>query len=116
MCLPAIPISSLNVYFCLLPIFWLGCLFVFDIELHDSFIHFGVDSLVNHLICKYFLPFSGIFILFMVSFAVQKLLSLTWSHLFILVLIFITLGGGFEKILLWFMSESIWPMFSCKFL
>ena len=46
-----------------------------------------------------------LFILFMVSFAVQKLLSLVRSHLFIFV--FITLGGGLKKILLWFMSESI---------
>ena len=52
-----------------------------------------------------------LFILFMVSFVVQKLLSLIKSHLFIF-LIFITLGGGSEKILLWFMSESVLPMFS----
>ena len=51
-------------------------------------------------------------ILFMVSFAVQKLLSLIKSHLFIFVNIVITLGGGSEKILLWFMSERVWPMFS----
>ena len=55
-----------------------------------------------------------LFILFRVSFAVQKLLSLIKSHLFIFVFIVITLGGGSEKILLWFMSESVWPMFSSK--
>ena len=54
------------------------------------------------------------FILFMVSFAVQKLLSFIRSHLFIFVFIFITLGGGSKKILLWFMSESVFPMFSSK--
>ena len=48
-----------------------------------------------------------LFILFMVSFAVQKLLRLIRSHLFIFVFIFITLGGGSEKILLRFMSESL---------
>ena len=53
-------------------------------------------------------------ILFMVSFAVQKLLSLIRPHLFIFVFIFIILGGGSRKILLWFMSESILPMFSSK--
>ena len=37
------------------------------------------------------------FVLFMVSFAEQKLLRLTTSHLFIFVFIFITLGGGFQK-------------------
>ena len=52
------------------------------------------------------------FILFRVSFAVQKLLSLIKSHLFIFVFIVITLGGGSEKILLWFMSESVWCIFS----
>ena len=53
-----------------------------------------------------------IFVLFGVSFAVKKLLSLIRSHLFILVFIVITLGDGSEKILL--MSESIQPMFSSK--
>ena len=38
-----------------------------------------------------------VFILFMVSFAVQKLLSLIRSHLFIFIYIFITLGGGSER-------------------
>ena len=47
---------------------------------------------------------SCLFILFMVSFAMQKLLSLIRSHLFIFVFIFITLGGGSKKILLQFMS------------
>ena len=41
-----------------------------------------------------------LFILFMVSFAVQKLLSFIRSHLFILVFISITLGGGSKRILL----------------
>ena len=39
-----------------------------------------------------------LFILFMISLAMQKLLSFIRSHLFIF--IFITLGGGSEKILL----------------
>ena len=41
-----------------------------------------------------------IFILFMVSFAVQKLLSFIKSHLVIFVFISISLGGGSKKILL----------------
>ena len=44
----------------------------------------------------------------------QKLLSLIASHLFSFVFIVITLGGGFEKIFLWFMLASVWPMFSSK--
>ena len=50
----------------------------------------------------------------MVSFAVQKLLSLMKSHLFIFGFLFITLGSGSEKILLWFMSENILRIFSSK--
>ena len=55
-----------------------------------------------------------LFVLFMVSFAVQKLLSFIRSHLFIFVFIFVTLGGGSKNILLWFMSKSVFPMFSSK--
>ena len=52
--------------------------------------------------------------LFRVSFAVQKLLSLIRSHLFIFVFIVITLRGESEKMLLSFRSESVWPLFSSK--
>ena len=55
-----------------------------------------------------------LFVLLMVSFAVQKLWSLIKSHLFIFVFIFIILEGGSEKILLQFMSENVLPMFSSK--
>ena len=55
-----------------------------------------------------------LFILFMVSFAVKKLLSFIRSNLFIFVFIFITLGGGSKTILLWFMSKSVFPIFSSK--
>ena len=41
-----------------------------------------------------------LFVLFMVSFAVQKLLSFIRSYLFIFVLISISLGGGSKRILL----------------
>ena len=41
-----------------------------------------------------------IFVLFMVSIAVQQLLSLIRSHLFIFLFIFIILGGGSKEILL----------------
>ena len=47
-------------------------------------------------------------VLFMVSFAVQKLLTLIRSHFFIFVFIFITLGDESEKIL----CHSVLPMFS----
>ena len=44
----------------------------------------------------------------------QKNLSLIKSHLLIFVFIVIILGGSSEKILLSFMSESVWPKFSSK--
>ena len=52
-----------------------------------------------------------LFILFMVSFAMQKLLSLIRFHLFLLL---ITGGGGSKNILLQFMSENVQPVFSSK--
>ena len=51
---------------------------------------------------------------FVVSFAVQKLLTLIKSHFLIFVFIFITLGGRSKKTLLGFMSKSVLPMFSSK--
>uniref|UniRef100_A0A4X1V0A6 Uncharacterized protein n=1 Tax=Sus scrofa TaxID=9823 RepID=A0A4X1V0A6_PIG len=56
-----------------------------------------------------------LFVLFRVSFAVQKLFSLIRSHLFIFVFTVITLRSGSEKMLLPFMSEnSVLPMFSSR--
>ena len=55
-----------------------------------------------------------LFVLFVVSFALQKLLQFIRSHLFIFVFISIALGGGSKKILLWFMSESVFPVLSSK--
>ena len=55
-----------------------------------------------------------LFTLLIVSIAAPKLLSLIRSHLFTLVFISITLGGGSRRILLWFMSLSVLPMFSSK--
>ena len=57
----------------------------------------GDESLVANIFSH---SVHSLFILFMVSFAVQKLFSLTESHLFIFVFIFIMPGGGSKKILL----------------
>ena len=63
-------------------------------------------------LCKYFLhSVSCLFILFMVSFALQKLLNLIRACLFVFAFIFITLEGGYKKILLQFTSEIILPVF-----
>ena len=55
-----------------------------------------------------------LFVLFRVSLKVQKLSSLIRSHLLIFVFTLITLRCGSEKMLLSFISESVWPMFSSK--
>ena len=60
------------------------------------------DILYNSILL---FPSGCLFVLFMVSFAVQKLWSFLRSHLFIFVFISIILGGGSKKNLLWFMSE-----------
>ena len=68
----------------------MNCLYILEINL------LSVDSFAN-----IFSHSEGcLFVLFMVSFAVQKLLSFIRSHLFIFVFISITLGGGSKKILL----------------
>ena len=54
-----------------------------------------------------------LFILLIISFAVQKLFFIK-SYLFIFVFISINLGGESERILLQFMSKSVLPMFSSK--
>ena len=48
----------------------------------------------------------------MVFFAIQKLLNLIRSHLFIFDFIFITLTGRSKKILLPLMPKSVLPVFS----
>ena len=47
----------------------------------------------------------------MVSFAVQKLLSLIRSHVFVFALISFALGDCSKKMLLRFMSENVLPVF-----
>ena len=59
-------------------------------------------------------PVGCVFVLFMVSFAVQKLVSLIRSHLFIFVFISIALGDWPKKTLVWFMSENVLPMISSR--
>ena len=112
---PSVCLLWRNVCLGLLPIFGLGCLFflilsskscLYILEINP----FSIDSFAN-----IFSHSEGcLFVLFLVSFVVQKLWSFIMSHLFILVFISITLGGGSKKILLWFMSKSVLPMFSSK--
>ena len=75
-------------------------LFVFVIELYELLVYFGNVGFL--------------FVLLIVSFAVQKPLNFFRPRVFIFVFIFVTLGGGSEKVLLRFMSGSVLPMFSSK--
>ena len=50
----------------------------------------------------------------MVSFDVQKLVSLIRFHLFIFVFLSVALGDWLKKTLVWFMSEEVLPMLSSR--
>ena len=104
-----------NVYLGLFPNFWLGCLFFWYWAAWAACIFWRL------ILCHLFqmLLFSPIlralfFTLLIVPFIVHKLLNLIRSHLFIFVFIFSTLGDESKKILLWFLSKGILPVFSSK--
>ena len=93
LCLLAIFFGEMSVQvFC--PFFdWIACLILNSIS---CLCILEINPLL--LVCNYSHILKVLFILFLVSFAEQKLLSLIRSQLF---LFFITLGGGSKKIFLW---------------
>ena len=68
---------------------------------------------INHLLCLQILsPILRVVFCLIVSFAVQKVLSLIRSYLFLF--LFSLCLSGSKKILLWFISQSVLPMVSFK--
>ena len=66
----------------------------------------GINPLPVCIICNFFSqPVGCLFVLFMISFTLQKLLNLVRSHL----LIFIALGDWHKKTLVRFMSDNVSP-------
>ena len=95
---PLICLLWRNTYLDLPPIFWFGFFFFLILSCMScscilEMYHFFFATIFSH-------SEGCLFVLFMVSFAVQKLLSFIKSHLFSF--ISIILGGGSKKILLWF--------------
>ena len=111
---PSVCLLWKNVYLGLLPIFLLGyfffilscmsCLCILDI---NPLLVASFANIFSHSV-------SCLFVFFMVSFPVQKLLSLIRSHLFIFAFISLALGDWSKKILLWFMSENVLLIFSSR--
>ena len=94
----------LGLLFVFLALSCMSCLYILEIN------PLSVVSFVIIFSCSE----SCLFTLLIAPFAVQKLLSLIRSHLFTFVFISVVLGAGSWRILLWFMSSRVLPMFSCK--
>ena len=73
----------------------MSCLYILEVN----------PLLVSSFANVFFQSVGCLFTLFMVSFAVLKLISLIRSHLFIFAFISIALGDWPKKTLVWFMSE-----------
>ena len=87
-----------NVYLGLLPIFGLGCLFFLILSCMNSLYILEINPWSIDWFANIFSHAEGcIFVLFIVSFTVQKHLSFIRSQLFIFVLISITVGGGSKR-------------------
>ena len=116
MCLLVICVSSLEkCLFSSLSHFFDWVIYFSGTELQVLLMYFWDWSFVCCLFAIIFSHSEGcLFTLVIVSFVVQKLLSLIRPHLLIFAFISNILRGGSSRILLWFMSESVLPMFSSR--
>ena len=104
----AICMSLRNIWLDLSHTFWLGCLLFWYWVVWAACIFWKLIIFQFFSFAPIFSHSEGsLFTLCVVSFDVQKFLSLIRSYLLIFVFISITLGGGSQKILFWFMSLSV---------
>ena len=81
--------------------YWIGLYVIFYIELYELLVNLGINPFSVASFANIFSHSEGcLFVFFMVSFAVQKLLSFIRSHLFIFGFMSISPGGGSKRILL----------------
>ena len=113
-CWPFVYLLWRNIYVGLLPIFWLFCILLLLSCM--SCLHILEIKPLSVASFENIFPYSvGCpLILFMVSFAVQKLRSLTRYYLLIFAFISIALGDWPKKPVLRFMSENVLPMLSSR--
>ena len=88
-CCPSVCLLWRNVYLGFPPIFWLGLFFFLILSCMSCLYILEINPLSVASFANIFSHSDGcLLVLFMVSFAVQKLLSLIRFHLFVFVLIF----------------------------
>ena len=116
LCLLAICMSSLEKYLFSSLVHFLIAPFIFlELSCRSCLYIFEINPLSVASFAIIFSHSEGcLFTLLRVSFVVQKLLILISSHLSVFVFISNILGGGSYRILLWFMLESVLPIFSSR--
>ena len=102
-CLGLLPLFLIGLFVLLLLLSHVSCLYILEIKLLSVAASFA--NIFSYSI-------GCLFILFMVFFAVQKLVSLIRSYLVIFAFTSFALGVWPKKTLLWFTPENVLPMFS----